>query len=341
MKKKFIVLLISIMVLSLFTCGCGKEGAEEGVYTIKIAHLLNESDDVHLGFEALKEMLEERSDGRFQVDIFPNGSMAGTDDESAELVNSDAVQIACIALYNTANLSDELLEFNVLDLPYLFETDDDYYKFLDSEAGQAMLDKVLDVTGNVWATGTYIRSWQALTTTDKPVKVPGDLEGMTIITGTPEVFRDTVSAWGGNLGTVAFSESYTAMQQGSVDGNLRAINLAVTQRYFEVQKYFTLLNQSAMANTTLVSWSWYESLPDDLKAVFDECMEEYTQIMRDYGVTRQEVTIEELQENGMELVEITDAEKQQWIDSSKVVYEEMEDVIGADLIAEVEEILGK
>lgn len=340
MKKKIAVLLTCLLVFSMLACGCGKE-TESDVYSIKISHLLNESDDVHLGFEALAEMLEERSDGRFQVEIIPNGTMAGTDDEQAELVNSDAVQIACIALYNVANLSDDLLKFNVLDLPYLFESDEDYYKFLDSDYGKAMLDEVLEATGNVWAQTTYVRSWQALTTTKDPVRVPADLKGKTIITGTPEVFRDTVSAWGGNLGTIAFSESYTAMQQGSIDGNLRAINLAVTQRYFEVQKYFTLLNQSAMANTTLVSWSWYEALPDDLKQIFDECMEEYEQIMRDYGVTRQNETVEELQAEGMELVEITDEEKQQWIDASQVVYDEMEDVIGADVIAEAKRILGK
>lgn len=341
MKKKIALLLVLVLAVSLFTCGCGEKEGEQKVYNIKIAHLLNESDDVHLGFVALKEMLEERSDGRFKVEIFSNGTLAGTDDESAELINSDAVQIACIALYNTANLSDKLLKFNVLDLPYLFESDEDYYKFLDSDYGQAMLDEVLEVTGNIWANTNYVRSWQALTTTKKEVRVPSDLKGQTVITGAPEVFRKTVAAWGGNLGTVAFSESYTAMQQGSVDGNLRAINLAVTQRYYEVQKYFTPVNQSAMANTTLVSWSWYESLPDDLKEIFDECMEDYEKIMRDYGVERQQKTLEELQENGMKMVELTDAEKQQWIDASQVVYGQMEDIIGADVIAEAKKILGK
>ena len=85
----------------------------------------------------------------------------------------------------------------------------------------------------------------------------------------------------------------------------------------------------------------YESLPDDLKEIFDECMEDYEKIMRDYGVERQQKTLEELQENGMKMVELTDAEKQQWIDASQVVYGQMEDIIGKDVIAEAKKILGK
>lgn len=344
-KKALVVLLIMALVLSFALCGCGsnEEGGDAAaeVYPIKIAHLLTESDDVHLGFLELQKMLEERSEGRFQVEIFPNGTLAGNDDESAELVNSNAVQIACIALYNTANLSDKLLKFNVLDLPYLFQTDEDYYKFLDSEYGQAMLDEVLAATGNIWAHTNYVRSWQALTLNDKEVRVPADLAGQTIITGAPEVFVKTVQAWGGNLGTVPFSESYTAMQQGSIDGNLRAINLAVTKRYFEVQNYVTLVNQSAMANTTLISKSWYDSLPDDLKAIFDEAIMEYQQIMRDYGVTRQEETIKQLADEGMTIVELTDAEKQEWIDASACVWDQMESVIGKETIDAAREILGR
>lgn len=339
MKKILSLLLVVVMIFAFVACG--NDGNQGETYEVKISHVVSETDDVHLGFVKLKEMLEEKSDGRFNVNIYSNAALAASDDEQAELVNSDSVQIACVAAYNVANLNSNLLKFNVLDLPYLFETDEDYYKFIDSDAGKELFASVLDETGNIWAQANYIRSWQALTTTKKPARVPSDLKGKSILCGSPEVFRKTVEAWGGNVGTVAWSETYTAMQQGSVDGNLRAVNLSITQRFYEVQKYCTLVNQSAMVNTTLVSKSWYDSLPEDLQAIFDECMLEYEQIMRDYGVARQDTTIQELKDNGVEVIELTDAEKEEWVEAAKPVWDAMEATVGADLIQTAKDIVGK
>lgn len=339
------LVLVFAMCFTLSACGGSGSGDtntdSDEVYELKIAHVVAETDDVHLGFVQLKDMLEERSDGRIKVTIYSNASLASTDDELAELVNSDTVQIACIALYNMANVNEALLKYGVLDLPFMFESDEEYYKFIDSDYGKAMLDEMLEVTGNVWEYSGYIRSWQALSTTNTPAYTPADIKGKTIICGSPQVFRDTVSSWGANVGTVPWSETYTAMEQGSIDGNLRAVNLSITQRFFEVQKYMTLVNTSAMVNGTLVSRSWYENLPEDLQKVFIECMDEYIQIMRDYGVTRQEETIKQLEENGVEVIQLTDEQKAAWVEPTSVVYDKMEDIIGADVIAKAREILGK
>ena len=96
-----------------------------------------------------------------------------------------------------------------------------------------------------------------------------------------------------------------------------------------------------MVNTTLVSKSWYDSLPEDLQAIFDECMLEYEQIMRDYGVARQNTTIQELKDNGVEVIELTDAEKAQWVEAAKPVWDAMEATVGADLIQTAKDIVGK
>lgn len=343
MKKKIIVIMLTFaMVSTLCLTGCGgSSGSNDETYQVKIAHVLSETDDVHLGFEELKKMLEEESDGRLQVEIYGNAALSATDEETVELVNTDAVQMACVGIFSLANIGESLEKLSVLDLPYLFETDEDYYKFLDSDYGAAMLDEVLQETGNVWATTSYVRSWDCLTTTSKPVHVPSDAKGMSVLTQSPKVFVETAESWGANVATVPFAEAYTAMQQGTVDGHLRPINLSISQRFYEVQDYATLINQAAMANTTLISQSWYDSLPSDLQEIVKNCLEEYQKIMREYGKTRQTESVEQMAENGVEIIELTDAEKDQWIEASQSVYDAMEGSIGQDVINEARKILGR
>lgn len=351
MKRVGVFFLILAVVLSINLVGCGSNGpisndnndgeSSKDVYPIKIAHVLAETDDVHLGFVELEKMLEERSDGRFQVDIFPNAALSSGDEESAELVNSDSVQMACIGYFSVANLNEKLRKFSVLDLPYLFESDQDYYDFVDSEYGQSMRDDVLEATGNVWAATSYIRSWHCLTSTKDPIYTPADLKGKTILCQSPVVFKNIIESWGGNVATVAFSEAYTAMQQGAIDAHLRPINLSISQRFYEVQKYATLVNQGAMINTTLVSNSWYQSLPEDLKAIFMECLTEYEKLMRDFGKTRQTESVQQMADMGVTIIELTDEQRQLWIDAASDVYEKMADSIGQDVMDAAMEILAE
>ena len=110
--KKILSLLLVVVMIFVFVA-CGNDGNQGETYEVKISHVVSENDDVHLGFVKLKEMLEEKSDGRFNVNIYSNAALAASDDEQAELVNSDSVQIACVAAYKVANLNSNLLKFNV------------------------------------------------------------------------------------------------------------------------------------------------------------------------------------------------------------------------------------
>lgn len=344
MKKSLVLILVIALVITTGLTGCGEKspsGDGQEVYPIKIAHVLAETDDVHLGFLELQKMLEERSEGRFDVQIYSNAALSSGDEETAELVNSGAVEMACIGMFSLSNLHDSLGEFSVLDLPYMFSSDEEYYTFVDSDYGKAMLNDVLEATGNVWAATTYIRSWHCLTSTNKPVYTPADLKGMTTLCQSPTVFQKIVQSWGGNVASVAFSEAYTAMQQGAIEAHLRPINLSISQRFYEVQKYATLVNQGAMVNCTLIGQSWFDSLPEDLQDVFMECLADYEKVMRDYGVTRQKESVQQMADNGITMIELNDEQRSKWIEASSSVYDDMAPIVGQDVIDAAREIINK
>ena len=335
MQKMFTAFLVLAMVCALALTG----QAAQKTYTVKIAHVLSETDDAHQGYLALRKMLEERSGGRFKVQIFPNATLGATDEEHYELVNTDVIQIYLCGTFSFPNFNKDLAYFGVMDLPFLFRTDAEYYAFVDSEYGKKMFEDMLRITGNVLVTTSFLRSWHSLTTTKVPVHVPADMKNLKILSQSPKVFQSTVAAWGGNVTSIPFAEIYTAMQQGAVDGHLRPINLHISQRFYEVQKYVTVVNQCAMVVCSLLSNKFVESLPPDLKEIFFTSLEEYEQIMRKYGETRQELSVKHMADSGLTVIIPTPEQKQQWIEASQSVYAEMEERIGKEVIAKAKEII--
>lgn len=334
MKKVLAGFFVMAMVLAL-----GGTAQAVEIYNVKIAHMLSETDDTHKGYLALKKMLEERSNGQFKVQIFPSAALGATDDEHAELVNTDAVQIALCGFFSLPNIHKDLAYWAVLDLPFLFQSDAEYYAFLNSNYGRQMAADVLKKTGNILINTAFVRSWHCLTATKASVRVPADMKGLKTLTSSPRIFQSTVRAWGGNVTAIPFAETYTAMQQGGVDANLRAINLHVSQRFYEVQKHFTLVNPFAMSVTSLVSNSFVESLPAELKEIFLTSLADYEKIMQEYGETRQAESVKQLKDYGLECIELGPEEKKLWVEASRPVYDEMEPVIGQDVIARAREII--
>lgn len=333
MKKLLVGFFVLVMVFAMSL------GVQAKTYNIKIAHVLAETDDAHQGYLALKKMLEERSDGRFKVQIFPNAMLGATDEEHYELVNTDVIQVYLCGTFSFPNFNKGLAYFAVMDLPFLFQTDAEYYAFVDSDYGKKMFQDMLKTTGNILVTTSFLRSWHSLTTTKTPVYVPADTKGLKLLSQSPKVFQSTIAAWGGNVTSIPFAEIYTGMQQGAVDGHLRPINLHISQRFYEVQKYVTVVNQCAMVVCSLLSNKFVESLPSDLKKIFFTSLEEYEQIMREYGKTRQELSVKFMADNGLTVIIPTPEQRRQWIDASRPVHTEMEALIGKDVIAKAKEII--
>lgn len=306
MKKLSVTIFALVIVLAMSLAG----QAAQQTYNIKIAHLLAETDDAHQGYLALKKMLEERSNDRFKVQIFPSAMLGATDEEHYELVNTDVIQIYLCGTFSFPNFNKALAYFAVMDLPYLFQTEEEYYAFVGSDYGKKMFEDMLQITGNVLVTTSFLRSWHSLTTTKLPVYVPADTKGLKLLSQSPKVFQSTIAAWGGNATSIPFAEIYTAMQQGAVDGHMRPINLHISQRFYEVQKYVTLVNQCAMVVCSLLSNKFVESLPPDLKEIFFTSLKEYEQIMREYGKTRQPLSVKHMADSGLTVIIPTPEQKQ-------------------------------
>ncbi|WP_312094032.1 TRAP transporter substrate-binding protein [Aminipila sp.] len=344
MKKKTNLVLVLCLCVALIAglAGCGSGGSKadgQEVYEISITHLASESDPIHQGWLLLKDTLEEKSDGRFKVTIYPNKQISNSDNENAEKVQQGICQVSSVPTSSLASLGS-IKEYQIFDYPYLFESNEELYTVLDSDLAKTWSAKLNDATG-VTAFGGYNLGWCKIGSNKKVINSPADLKGQKIRTMSSDLQMAIINSLGANATVVNYGELFTACQQGTVDGMMTSTGLFLSDRFYEVQKYLACTDALGLLHVPIVNTAWYESLPEDLKAVFDESMGIYLDGVRQYEEDYEAAALDKLKENGMQVREYTAEEIQSFKDATASVYTAKANVAGQDTIDAVKEILGK
>lgn len=335
MRKLLTILMVSILVLS--ACGRptentdsgdgGGDGAGDSETVIRVAYLVSEDQSTHLAAEGFKQKLEEESDGRLKVELYPNGSLYASDREAVEAVQLGNVEMTIPAL---AALSSFDRKFMLFDMPFLFDSYEAAYSALDGDLGQELLDGLeeQDLKGLVYAENGF----RHITNNKGPVESPDNLAGSKFRTMESSIQTDTFNEYGANASPFAFGELYTALQQGTYDSMEQPISLIYTNKFHEVQDYLTLSSHFYAPTILVMNNNFYNSLPEDLQELVMEASIEYRTEQRKMAQEQDAEWLEELKEGGMEVNELTDEQREVFIEASEPIYEKYADQIGQDLI---------
>ncbi len=345
MKKFLSMLLVLVMVLtSVFVMtGCGgNEGDDDvvagDVIEMKISHIASESDPIHMGWAYLKEQLEERSEGRIQVTIYSNKALSNSNNEDAEKVQQNIVQMTSVPTSSLAAIGN-IQEYQVFDYPYLFATNEEFYKVLDSDLAKGWSDRLTEAAG-VKALGGYSLGWLSVGST-KALGTLEDYKGQKIRTLSSDLQMQTINALKASATQINYGECYTALQQGTVDGLLTSTGLFVSDKFMEVIEELAVTKPTALLHVPIVNAEWYDALPDDLKAIYDECIVDYLAAVRQYEADFDAEALQTIADSGVKVIEYTDAQLAEFKDATESVYEDYANIAGQETIDAVRDILGK
>ena len=230
--------------------------------------------------------------------------------------------------------------YKVIDYPYLFLNNDELYTLLDSDIWADLNAQLSEKTG-IKPYGGFSIGWQRVSNTKGEAVSPSDLKGLKIRTMTSDLLMATVNAWGASATPLSFGEVFTGLQQGAIDGVMTTSVLHVTEKYYEVENYITCTDAVPNVHVPIVNGEWYASLPEDLQAIFDECVVDYMNTVRQYEEDAQEESLSTLEENGMTVTVLTDDQKQEWIDATANIISDYKDQAGVEIVDSVLELLGK
>lgn len=264
-----------------------------GVRVLKLAHVLDQSHPVHAGMAYMAERLNELSDGRMRIEIFPNGQL-GSEPESIEQLQRGAL---AMVKTSTAAMEGFVPEMAVFGFPYLFRDEEHYWNVLNGEIGTLLLRAGERV--GIHGLNYYDSGSRSFYTVSKPILTPEDVRGLKIRTLPSRMALELISTLGGSPTPVPWGELYTALQQGMVDGAENNPPSLLTSRHYEVAKHYSLDQHTRIPDMVIFSKRIWDSLSPQEQEWLDEAAADSVDSQRDLWKRETERALEELEANGV------------------------------------------
>jgi C4-dicarboxylate-binding protein DctP len=342
MKKFTLALLLLMVGFVLAACGSEESGggseSADGIEetTIKFSHVVAENTPKHQGALAMKEYIEAESDGKITVEIYPNSSLFGDQDEYQNLVSNNVQFIAP----DLSKFVGNNPQFNVPSLPFLFDNDDEAIAFWDGEKGTEIL-------GSLEADGVLgLKMWpnggKHVTNNERTITSPADFKGLKFRTQGGQVLEAVYSTLGAGSESIPFSELYTALDQGVVDGQENTFSNIESKKFDEVQEHMTIMNHTRVDYAIFTNTEFWEGMNEETKAIVEAGVEEGTKVAREEALTLNEAALELIKERGeIEITELTPEQVEAFKTALEPIYEEFEEEIGADVYEAAREAAGE
>src|SRR5690554_709126 len=330
MKNKMIK---ASLVAAIAAASFGMTQAQAAEYTFSFAHVLIE--DTPNGQAALrfKEEVEEKSEGRIQINVLPAAQVGG----DVEIIEQIQMGLVDIGIPPTATLGNFEPRMQILDLPFLLPDYDAMVQVLDGDVGREILDTLSE--HNMHAVNFWGAGFRHMTNNDRPIEGPEDLEGIRMRTMQAPIVISTYQNFGANATAMAFTEVYNGLQQGVVSGQENPFANIYTMRFHEVQDYLTLTNHAYHAYATVVNQDSWDSLPEDLQEIMTEAFNSGRTTSRELTLQDDETIIEAIRDE-IAITELTPEAREAFVEASMPVHHEYEDVVTTDLLHKVYDVVG-
>ena len=282
-----------------------------------------------------KEIVETNSNGKYKVDLFPAGQL-GDEQKMVKDARRGSIDCAVVAINNITPFSKSV---GVLTLPYLIQNFSDAVKVTTGELGakwQAFMIKEAGVRPLGWSYANF----RVLTNSKRPVKKLADLKGLKLRVPKNAIMIATWKALGAEPIPMAWPETFTAMQQGVVDGqdNPHVVNFAF--KFYEVQKYTSEVHYNFALQPLVIGEKFFQSLTAEDQAMITRAGLEAQQFNLLTAVSVAEKAKQNMVKNGVEHMELEDED--QWVKiAMENVWPKFYDEIGGKAAAdEVVKALG-
>ena len=246
--------------------------------------------------ERFRDLMRERTDGRFRVVIYPAGQLGG-ERVAFEQIQAGAVHMA---ITGTPVLSGWIPETQAFDLPFLFETRDHGLAVMNGPVGDEWRDLLLERAG-VRSLGFLDYGFRHVYNARRPVETPEDLAGLKLRVLQNATYLAAYSALGVQATPMNYGEVYSALQQGVIDGGEANAVGFVSSRLHEVAKFFSFTSITYNPITLLVNEPFYRALPADIREAVDRSAADALAYQSEVARRMEADAIEEMREAGVRI----------------------------------------
>jgi len=307
--KKSLWAVLLIFVLSAVLAGCGGQDKSkqqaaapkgEEKIVLKFGHIVNTDNSWHKAAEKFKEIVETKSKGRVQVNIYPNSQLG------SERATIEAIQLGSVDM----TITGETLQLwapkvGIMAALYMIRDSDHLKKVVTGPIGKEIENEIIEKAG-LRPIAWFERGPRELTS-NRPIRTPEDLKGFKIRIPEVPLFLESWRALGANPVPMAFSEIFTGLQQGTIDGQENPYAMIHTASLFEVQKYINKTDHVRTWIYVVIGEKRFKSLPPDIQQIILDAGKEMQEYEHKLFLQDEDRLYKDLQAKGMQVVEVDKA----------------------------------
>jgi TRAP-type transport system periplasmic protein len=298
---------------------------------LRFGHPHPESDSWHKAAQVFAARVKAKSQGALDVQIFPNGAL-GSDPAMISAVRGGTLDICLTGNPFFTGLAQKL---NVLDLPFLFDTRKHVAAVLDGPIGEGLRRELEG--SNLKALSTWEVGWRNLTNSRRPIKTAADLRGLKIRTTPNPAHIRAFQLLGAVPTPMAFTELFSALETGAVDGQENPVTLILNAKLNEVQKHISLTRHAFTSGPVVMNKAKFDAMPQASRDLLVQTAAECAILQREMNESSEAVSLSELKKAGMQAVETPDPASFSGVVAAEV-QKEFVAKFGSDLIDAIKKV---
>jgi C4-dicarboxylate-binding protein DctP len=321
--------VLALMMMLALPGGGGPAAQPTGKVIIKFSHNQQTITPPHKAAEMFKQMVEQRSKGHYEVQIYPAQQLGGLRDQ----VEGTSLGTIELTQQTPATVSLFVPKVMILDFPFLWTSEEAMWKVLDGPLGQELLQS-LEAKGlkgvDFWSSG-----YKNFTTGRKPIRTPDDFKGLKIRVIPSPLLSAQYEAWGASPTPVDFKELYTALQQGLVDGQENPAGTIVDVKLYEVQKYMTESRHGFLHYVMMFNKKWFDAQSKANQEILVQAVKEAGRWERKAMLDRDAEATRRIKEAGLEVTTLTPQAREQFRQLSLKVHDKFADRVDKEYLKRV------
>ncbi|WP_256830941.1 MULTISPECIES: DctP family TRAP transporter solute-binding subunit [unclassified Paenibacillus] len=296
---------------------------------IKFSHVVAENTPKGLAAAHFAQLVKEKSQDRVEVQVFPNGMLYTEDTEIAALQHDDVQMIA--PSFSNMNKIDPM--WLVMDLPFLFQNQEEVDRSLQGALGQRLL-ATLEAKGLKGA-AFWHNGFRQVTNNVRPLRTPEDFQGLKFRIQPSTVLERQFKALNASTISTPFNELYRTLETGRADGQENTISNILSKRLYQVQRFMTISNHGYLGYVVTFNKRFWENLPPDVQQLLQEALRETSDWNNRESLLHQNQLQSLLQNQSLQIITLSDEEKVLWKKRFEPLYEEFTVIIGKNLMNEI------
>jgi len=316
--------------------GAGTAAKASKPIKIRFSHVVAPTTPKGRAADMFAKLANERLKGKVEVQVFPNSQLY-TDKKVLDALSTGSVELAAPS---TAKFTSWVPQLQLFDLPFMFKNREVLYQTMDGEVGQKMFR--LLKKKNMLGLAMWDNGFKQIGNNVREIRKPEDLKGIKFRIMSSKVLEAQFKIVGANPQVMPFSEVYSALEQGVIDGQENTWSNIYSKKFHEVQKYITETNHGYLGYLVVTNAQFWAHLPPDVRKELEAIMKETTAWIRENAYKiNQEMKQKVIAAGTTKVTELTEAEKEAFRKAFKPVQDQFRDVIGGEFIDKVNELNAK